>query len=505
MERIRIAVAALAVAGGTLAGCGGGGGGSDDPAVLPNVAWARAAGGTNTAAPADVGTFADGSSIAVGFYDGVSTFGEGEPNETTLSAVSVWGETFLARYDDEGSLVWARRGAGPGYMVPEGVAVHADGSFTVTGVFSDTLVFGPGEANETTLVGDPISDVFVARYAASGNLLWARRAGADGLFESGLRVAALSDGSVAVVGMHQGSAVFGEGEATETTLPEATGFTEGFVARYAADGAFLWARTSATEGGSSGMWAVAGLVGDSIAVLAQWNGSITVGAGEANQTSVPSLGDSDDVLLCRYGPNGTLAWARAGGGPLYDEAYAVAGAADGSIRITGDFSDSCTFGLEGPNPPVTLTGTGPQHLYLASYDAAGGLQWATQGSGAGESIGVSVRCLPDGSCVVAGEFGNVVTLGEGEADETMLTAAGGKDVLVARFAADGTLAWASSAGGIEADGGTGVHVLADQSCVVVGSFTHAALFGAGDPNETLLTGAGTSDAFVARFNPDGGF
>lgn len=55
---------------------------------------------------------ASGDSPAAGQFEGPSTFGEGQPAETTLGAADDWAnrKMFLARYTGTGDLVWARDG-----------------------------------------------------------------------------------------------------------------------------------------------------------------------------------------------------------------------------------------------------------------------------------------------------------------------------------------------------------------------------------------------------------
>ena len=51
------------------------------------------------------------------------------------------------------------------------------GNAYVTGVFSATATFGSGKVGETTLTSDGSNDMFVTKYTADGDLVWAKRAG----------------------------------------------------------------------------------------------------------------------------------------------------------------------------------------------------------------------------------------------------------------------------------------------------------------------------------------
>ena len=79
------------------------------------------------------------------------------------------------------------------------------------------------------------------------------------------------------------------------------------------------------------------------------------------------------------------------------------------------------------------------------------------------------------------------------------------DIFVAQYAPDGTLLWARSAGGGGSghDHGAGISVDAAGNALVTGHFEGSATFGAGEANETTLTGAGGHDIFVTQYAPDG--
>jgi hypothetical protein len=91
----------------------------------------------------------------------------------------------------------------------------------------------------------------------------------------------------------------------------------------------------------------------------------------------------------------------------------------------------------------------------------------------------------------------------GGANETLLESNGSSDVFVAKYNPDGTLVWAVSAGGADGDGGDVVALTPDNQVFVTGVFKGPAVFGAGDPNETVLNTDDTFDLYIVKYNPDG--
>lgn len=108
--------------------------------------------------------------------------------------------------------------------------------------------------------------------------------------------------------------------------------------------------------------------------------------------------------------------------------------------------------------------------------------WATRYGGPGDDSGIAVAVAPNGDLVMTGAFTNTMNVGGAP-----LSSAGGTDIWVARYKADGTHLWSTKFGGIGADRGLGVAVDASGDVYVVGDFTGPVNFGGG--NRTNSHGA----------------
>jgi hypothetical protein len=404
----------------------------------------------------------------------------------------------------DGNLIWAKRAGGEGNEDGYAITALSDNSTVVTGDFKGTATFGEGEPNETTLVSEGISiyDIFIARYNADGTLAWAKSASV-GNYPYGFGIAALSDNSTVVTGSFSSSATFGEGEPNETTLVSA-GSTDIFIARYNADGTLAWAKRAGGEDYDEG-YGIAALSDNSTVVTGTFYSSATFGEGEPNETTLVSKGGSPDIFIARYNANGILAWAKRAGGEGNDVGYGIAALSDNSTVVTGSFQDSATFGKDEPNE-TTLVSANYWDIFIARYNADGTLAWAKQARwiyGSDGDVGYAIAALSDNSTVVTGWFSGSATFGEGEPNETTLVSKGGSpDIFIARYNADGTVSWAKRAGGEDfSDAGSGITALSDNSTVVTGMFFSSATFGEGEPNETTLVSAGSYDIFIARYAP----
>lgn len=478
---------------------------TDDDTLQGSLFWAKRAGGTSTG-DAATSTAVDGSGniYIAGNIRGTATYGLGEANETTLTSDGS-DDILVARYDSAGALQWARRAGGTGLDRGAGIALDGAGNVYVTGMFQGTATFGQGQANQTTLISDGSDDLFVAKYNSSGVLQWVNRAGGFGL-ERATSIAVDGTGNLSITGWFNGSALFGQGQASQTLTN--VGGDDIFVARYNSNGALLWAKQAGDFGQDQG----AGIAVDSLGntyVTGFFNYSAVFGQG-ANQTTLSSDGERD-MFVAKYDTLGNLIWARRSGGAAgHDRGFAIAADGSGNSYVSGLFNGSATFG-RGQANQITLNSSGLDDAFFAKYDSNGLLQWAKAAGGTGSDGGLGVAVDGFGNSYVTGFFNGIThpgpaTFGQGEANQTTLTAAGDRDVFLVKLDSNGLLQWAERAGGAGTDQGLAIAVDALGVVYVVGYFGDnllapgSATFGEGEANETTLLSAGGTDLFVAKYD-----
>ncbi|MCX6645371.1 MAG: hypothetical protein NTY09_03300, partial [bacterium] len=122
-------------------------------------------------------TLSDNSTVVTGWFYGTATFGPGESNQTVLTSAG-GADIFIARYNPDNTLAWAKRAGGPsGFDGGNGITTLSDNSTVVTGTFYLSSTFGPGESNQTVLSFTGEYDIFIACYNPDGTLAWAKCAG----------------------------------------------------------------------------------------------------------------------------------------------------------------------------------------------------------------------------------------------------------------------------------------------------------------------------------------
>ena len=464
---------------------------TDDGSLI----WAKRAGGVYDDQSFGITTLSDNSTVTTGRFWDSATFGPGEINQTVLTSAG-HSDIFIARYNPDGTLAWAKRAGGTSHEIGFGITTLSDNSIVATGCFREIATFGPGETNQTVLHSVDVEDIFIARYNPDGTLAWAKSAGGPNR-DYGSGITTLSDNAIVVTGYFYSTATFGPGETNQTILTSA-GDYDIFIARYNPDGTLSWAKRAGGSNDDRGE-GITTLSDDSTIVTGYFNGSANFGQSEPNQTVLTSFG-GQEMFVARYDLDGTLAWAKSAGGTSDDYGCDITKLLDNSAVITGWFSSIAIFGHDEINQTVLIS-EGDWDAFIARYNPDGTLSWAKRAGGSSGTAGHGITTLWDNSITITGYFSSSATFGQNELNETVLSSTGGLDIFVARYNLDGTLFWAKSAGGTHDDYGCDITELSDNSTVVTGFFSDSATFGPGEPNETILTSAGYNDIFIARFEP----
>jgi len=126
------------------------------------------------------------------------------------SALSYNEGGFVAKLDANWNVTWAKAAeaftdsdATPSFAMFRDIKIDADGNCLITGSFEPRLIVGTNE-----LAGNGGWDIVIARYSATGDILWAKSAGGPSI-DSGERLVILSDsGDFALAGYFQGAASF---------------------------------------------------------------------------------------------------------------------------------------------------------------------------------------------------------------------------------------------------------------------------------------------------------
>jgi len=180
--------------------------------------WATGLGGINMETPTSIAVDPYGHMAITGEFMGTAVFGTHELVATSGRDV------FTVLLDSTGTVLNAMAGVGDGLEnIGKGVASDAQGNVFVAGNFMGTITFG-----DVSLVSEGDWDIFIVKYDAGGNLLWAKRAG--GTSEILVKdIAVDTEGNCHLIGDFYDAASFGDKTAYSTYAQDV------FTVKYDAD------------------------------------------------------------------------------------------------------------------------------------------------------------------------------------------------------------------------------------------------------------------------------
>ena len=287
-------------------------------ADTPAHYWSYGHGGTSGDIIEDVFVDDDNNVYLIGYFQGTADFGGG-------NLVSNGGnDIVVAKYDASGAHVWSQSFGGTSNDQGRAVTVDYFGNVIISGFFFDTVNFGGGN-----LVSAGNSDMFLAKYDASGNHVWSQRLGGT-YIDQPQDIVTDGGANIYLTGTSWSDIDLGGG------LHVNLGLGDAFLAKFNSGGGHTWSQFYASTGNDLG-YGVAVDALSRVVITGQFTGTIDFGGG-----GVTSAGDFD-IFLAKYGITGTHIWSQALGGSSGESPEAVAVGTDGTIAITGTFSDTVSL------------------------------------------------------------------------------------------------------------------------------------------------------------------
>jgi hypothetical protein len=431
--------------------------------------WAKSAGGANNEYGQSTCTDANNNVLTTGIFQTPTiVFGT-----ATLTNAGNGADVFVVKHNAAGNVLWARSiGGANSPDNGSGIATDPSGNVLITGAFqSPTLTIG-----SATLINSGNWDIFIAKYDASGNFLWARSSG--GYFsDMGQSVSTDASGNVLLTGHFSSSTIaFGS-----TTLTNSGSGYDIYLVKFDASGNTLWARSAVGTSFDYGQGVSTDASGN--VVLTGFFQSPTLTFGTATLTCA---GGGYDLFVAKYSASGNVLWAQSAGGSSSDLAQSISTDASGNILVTGYFN-SATF-IYGSS---TLTSSGLTNIFVLKYDAAGNAVWAKSSAGSlYDDGGYGIATDASSNVYVTGSFQSP-TVSFGTA--TLTNAGSGSDIFIVKYNAAGNLVWAKSAGGTTVDYGQSIAIDANGDVLVSGYFDNTLSLGT-----ITLTNGGGNDLFIAK-------
>ncbi len=413
--------------------------------------WAKSGIGGASDRATGIAVDAKGNSYVCGSFQ---SFSLGLGSKFLYNSDSGSSDIFIAKYDPNGTLLWAKSSGGIGYDAATSITLDNQNKLYVTGYYqSKKLIFGKDTLTNTDASGQS-NDIFVVKLDGNGNTLWTfgtgslsnevangistdltgnvyitgnfsgntitfggislKNSGAEDIFIAKLDANAnvkwaknpkgnLSDfanginvselGKVLITGYYLSDELDFDGKAI-------TGyrFDDAYVACYDSLGTILWA--NAAGGGDEELGS---------SVTSDRFGNVYV-CGTYTSDSIQfdhiKLGNvapgSNDMFLVKYNITGKVLWAKNAVSPAYERANAVFTDKYGNVHLTGFFTgDSVWFDTKLLSNKIAGTAS----LFIVKYDSTGVIDWAhSEGGQSGVDAGTCAAIDTLGNLFLAGYF-----------------------------------------------------------------------------------------------------
>jgi hypothetical protein len=393
---------------------------------------------------------------------------------------------------------WAKNIGGTNSGLTEGYSVVSDaagntyvtGSFTGDTCFMDGLFVLNSGASFT-------SDIFIAKYDASGTIVWAKNAGGTSN-DAGKGIAMDPMGNIYVTGVFRNTALF------DTSSVTAANNNDIFLAKYDELGTLQWV----IRGGGVNQDQSNG-----ISVDAEGNSYITGifwGTADFSGVSYTAIsGNNADIFIAKYNSSGILQWLEQVGGVglggqfSNQEGKAISVETSGeSVYVTGWFHGTVSW------DSITITSndfanSGEKNLFVAKYDSSGQAQWV-QAVGAyqvNSSISPNAHAIAvyNEKVYVTGFVPGALIFNNDTIvmDTVPSPLSWHSDIFLAQYDTSGTFIWVEKPGGSDEDQGNGIGIDNSGDVFLTGYFSDYATFG------SHIIGPVSSHAFLVKYDQAG--
>ncbi len=363
-----------------------------------NVVWAKKAGGTGRDNGLSIAIDESDNLVITGFFQKTAFF-----EKTSLISAGSY-DVFIAKYNSSGGLIWAKQAGGIAEEIGRGVATDVACNIFITGDFEGKINFG-----NLSLTSIGQKDIFIAKYNASGDVVWAKQAGGTNI-DGGEGVVVDGLGCSVITGSFKDTAMF------DTNTLVGNGWSSMFIAKYDNSGNLLWVKKAASE---------CSVIAEDIAVDGTGNYLVTgwfAGTAIFDLKTLSGSCSSREIFIVKYNTLGNLVWAKSAGEDYDDMGRGIVADTDGNIFVTGSFHKTAQF------DNISLSSSGGDDIFVAKYDALGNIQWAEKAGGLDSEGGSDIDTDAFGRCVVVGNFHQSVEFGGHS-----LTSAGLQDIFITKI------------------------------------------------------------------------
>ncbi len=442
-------------------------------AQVPSWQWAKSGGGLLTEYGLETAVDDSGNVYVTGSFSSPDILIDG----VTLTNPA-YENVFVVKFNSAGNLQWARATTSTMVMSGNSIVVDNSGAIYIGGRFSgDSVVFG----NSIIYNNDPLfSDIFLLKYDANGNELWAVSGGGDE--NDYITEIDIDDNGFVFVTGSFFSALFTMGNVSFINC--GINSTDLFLIKFDGNGATLWGKSPCGYLDESAS-AIATDISGNVYITGNFNSSPFYFETDTLYNGTGAI--YSDFYVVKFDSAGNTLWVLSVPSAFNQSVQGIAVDIQENVYVAGTF-DQANFFIAGS----ILPHTGATDIFLVRYDASGNPVWAIGGGGTESDFPNGIEIDPSGQIIMAGSFYSPkLNLGSDS-----IFSAGNQDIFVTRFDTSGNFDWIIGAGDTLSDANRAVSVDNNGDIIITGYYYSPTIaFGS-----HILTNVLASDFYVAKLS-----
>ncbi len=461
-----------------------------------NYIWVKRIGGTDEDQVNTIKIDIYGDIVITGYFLGTSDF---DPSSATANLTSnPTYDSYLAKYDDTGSYIWAKMIGGAGVNKSADLAIDGSGNIYLTGYFLNPCDFDPSN-NVEQITNNGNTDAFIAKYDVSGNYLWAKNMGGFN-FDAARAIELDANNNIYITGTFQGTADFdpSSSNAYHTEID----FLDIFIAKYDESGNYIWSK--AIGGNEEEVSSTLAIDSDgNVFISGYFRGNIDFDPSPSME--IHNAVNMDNLYIAKYDSSGNYLWAHSFDNFFYQKGRSIEIDSNNDVYLSGYIEDVIDF--DPSSSTAELNSNGKQDVFVAKYDGSGNYLWAFNVGDWQSDEGFSI-CLDDnGSLFSTGFFSETPDFDPSTSNVSNQTSVIDKSMFVAEYdVIDGSYinSYTVEDGNGFSDRGTSVTTDSSGHIYVLGDFSKIVDF---DPSagQSYLSSNGNNDIFLVKYDSGGNF
>lgn len=327
-----------------------------------NVVWAKNGGNNTSAYGISVATDLNANIYVCGFFNSSTiTFGA---ITLTNPDPGLYGKIYLVKYDKSGNVLWVKTSSNTTLSnAMYALATDKSGNVYATGHFQDSSIsFGNKTINNSS---SPNQDVFLVKFDATGDALWAKSIGGNG-HDVGLSVATDFNENVFVTGNFKSSKI----SLGNLEFKNSNSNSNIFLVKYDKSGNLLWGKSAGNDGQENAMSVATNKNGDAFICGSFASSAISFGNLQLSNSNTAYL----KCYVTKYDVNGIELWTKTNTEAIDNNSFNnVCVDNEDNAYLTGSFRCSV---IKFDTTALYTINTTNKDVFILKLNKSGDVVWA---------------------------------------------------------------------------------------------------------------------------------